>query len=47
MIAFLSAAGRLGLGDPVVVVAPFMEQVTSWWDFSFNDTLEPKKEKEF
>jgi hypothetical protein len=31
MIAFLSAAGRLGLGDPVVVVAPFMEQVTSWW----------------
>ncbi|KAH3895411.1 hypothetical protein DPMN_019575 [Dreissena polymorpha] len=31
MIAFLSAAGRLGLGDPVVVVAPFIEQVTSWW----------------
>ncbi|KAH3895869.1 hypothetical protein DPMN_020036 [Dreissena polymorpha] len=31
MIAFLSAAGRLGLGDPVVVGAPFMEQVTSWW----------------
>jgi hypothetical protein len=31
MIAFLSAAERPGLGDPVVVVAPFMEQVTSWW----------------
>ncbi|KAH3816546.1 hypothetical protein DPMN_118063 [Dreissena polymorpha] len=43
MIAFLSAAGRLGLGDPVVVVAPFMEQVTSWWGVNSLPTSVPLK----
>ncbi|KAH3879115.1 hypothetical protein DPMN_003016 [Dreissena polymorpha] len=43
MIAFLSAAGRLGLGDPVVVVAPFMEQVTSWWKVNSLPTSVPLK----